>query len=307
MADGLTLETALPPEGTAAVEALGPAEALVAVDGSEPGPDRTGCRRGRRRRAGAGVPGTENGGPLRRRRIAGRHVRGRCPTSRGRVGGARRQRTHRRPSRSGPGRRGSPGRCATRGRARLERRRRGTGQHGGRVGGAAARARPQRRRRLRLARLQPGAHRRDAHDESPGSPHPIPLRQATPGSARGMRRRLGGAPRRSAADGGVGRRADGPGRGDAAPRPGPRGPARVDRGPSRPQATRPRRGARRSGPYPRATPSGPSSASWSVTPRSGRTCAEALPVLAARPAWIRRRRRLGTSGPTGWFARSTSA
>ncbi len=31
MADGLTLETALPPEGTAAVEALGPAEALVAV------------------------------------------------------------------------------------------------------------------------------------------------------------------------------------------------------------------------------------------------------------------------------------
>ena len=31
MADGLTLETALPPDGTAAVEALGPVEALVAV------------------------------------------------------------------------------------------------------------------------------------------------------------------------------------------------------------------------------------------------------------------------------------
>ena len=31
MAEGLTLETALPPEGIAAVEALGPVEALVVV------------------------------------------------------------------------------------------------------------------------------------------------------------------------------------------------------------------------------------------------------------------------------------
>ena len=251
MADGLTLETALPPDGTAAVEALGPVEALVvvaALNQARTAPAvvaavAAGLARGfaGRKTAVLFVDGGSQDGtfeavdrrtsadgavPVASARIAGRPGRGRAVLAA--LAAARH--------------------VGARAAGLVDA---GLASIAARVGRAAARPRAQRGCRLRLALLHPGAQRGDAHDEPSRAPGPIALRQAPPGGARGdappSRRTLLDA---LAAGRGVGRRADGPGRGDAGPRPGAGRRPRARRGSPGPEGGRSRRCPRRSRPHP---------------------------------------------------------
>ena len=249
MADGLTLETALPPDGIAAVEALGPVEGLVIVAALNQartapavvtavaaglarvfagrktavlfvdGGSQDGTFEAVDGRASAGAPV-----PVASARISGRPGRGRAV-----LGGARGRPPRRRP-------RGGTRRC----RPRQLRRRLGRAAARPVLAGMPTTSRP----------LHPGAERGNAHDESSRAAGPIALRQAAPGGARGMRRRLPGPPRRVAAGRRMGRRADRPGRGTAGPRPGAGRRLRLRRGSPGPEGGRSWDCSRRSRPHP---------------------------------------------------------
>ena len=222
MADGLTLDTVLPPEDAAVVDALGPVEALVAVTALNQARTAPAGRRRRGRRAGPGPRGTEGGGPLRRRRVAGRHVRGRRGTHARGARRARRERPDHRTARARPGRGRGAGGGAPRRRARRGRRRRRTRQHRPRVG----RARCSARSLQGEADYVSPVYARALTEGTLTTNLLAPLVRSLFGKR--LQEVLGGcagvsaAPARAPAPGGgMGRRADRPGRGDAAPRRGP--------------------------------------------------------------------------------------